>query len=186
MKKENRRVKYTKMVLRESLLSLLTQKPINKITVSELCDLADINRGTFYAHYIDVDDLLRKIEEELYQTISSSIEKSPRIKTNTDLLRQIFEAIYANRDLCQVIFGEYGDKDFLREVCSVQRERIIAEWEQSAHDNGKQRLGLLYAYVVNGSVGIVEQWIANEFKETPAELAKFVERLNTQGLQAFI
>lgn len=49
--KENRRVRYTKMVLRQSLLELLEEKPIEKITVSDLCSRADLNRTTFYLFY---------------------------------------------------------------------------------------------------------------------------------------
>ena len=61
--KENRKVKYTKMVIRESLFKLLKTKQLNQITVKELCRLADINRGTFYSHYTDLFDLVEKLEE---------------------------------------------------------------------------------------------------------------------------
>ena len=46
---ENRKTQYTKSVIRESFLSLLREKPVEKITVTELCAKADINRSTFYA-----------------------------------------------------------------------------------------------------------------------------------------
>ena len=61
----DRRVKYTKNIIKECLIELLQSKDLNKITVSELCEKADINRATFYRYYIDIFDLLEKMEQEL-------------------------------------------------------------------------------------------------------------------------
>ncbi len=59
--KDDRRVKYTKMVLKESFIKLLEKKDISQITIKEICEDADINRATFYAHYNDQFDLMHKI-----------------------------------------------------------------------------------------------------------------------------
>lgn len=67
--KEDRRVKYTKMVLKESFLNLLEKKDISRITVKEICEDADINRATFYTHYTDVYDLQKKIEDEFLDNV---------------------------------------------------------------------------------------------------------------------
>lgn len=62
-KKVDRRVRKTKRQLRQALTQLLQQKPIKDITVREIADLVDINRGTFYLHYKDVYDMLEQIEK---------------------------------------------------------------------------------------------------------------------------
>ena len=54
---KNLRIKYTKMFLKNAILELLKEKPLNKITIQELCDKAEVNRSTFYAHYLDIYDL---------------------------------------------------------------------------------------------------------------------------------
>lgn len=64
---ENRRILITKQLLCESFISLLKQKPIDKISVTELCQAANVNRGSFYAHYADVYDLLGQIESIVYE-----------------------------------------------------------------------------------------------------------------------
>ena len=51
MKRTDARVRYTQHVLKESFLMLLRDKPVNRITVKEVCELAELNRATFYAHY---------------------------------------------------------------------------------------------------------------------------------------
>ena len=53
MRKTDARIRYTQRVLKESFLTLLKQKPVNKITVKEVCEMAELNRATFYAHYSD-------------------------------------------------------------------------------------------------------------------------------------
>ena len=62
--KVDRRVRKTKMQLRQGLARLMQKKSIKEITVKELVDEVDINRSTFYLHYTDIYQMLEKIEEE--------------------------------------------------------------------------------------------------------------------------
>lgn len=62
--KTDARVRYTRKVIQDAFLDILKEKPISRITVKEVCDKAEINRGTFYKHYQDCYDLLDKIGEE--------------------------------------------------------------------------------------------------------------------------
>ena len=66
VKKEDRRVRKTKRLLRGALTDLLKEKPIQEIKVREIADMVDINRGTFYQHYRDVYDMLNSIEDEIF------------------------------------------------------------------------------------------------------------------------
>ena len=75
-KKQDARVRYTKMVIKSSLMELMQAKPVAKITVTEICERAGINRATFYAHYNDPTDLLQSIERELIDDISDMTRPS--------------------------------------------------------------------------------------------------------------
>jgi len=121
--KEDRRVRYTKMVLRESLLALMKQKAISKITPTELCRHADVNRNTFYAHYSSPYDLLIQIESELYEEIRQSIEQSLHAEKISALLIEICQSIMKNGDLCKIMFSDYGDKDFLKRIIYIALHR---------------------------------------------------------------
>ena len=68
-----RRVRYTKKVLRDSLLKCMRQKPIRKITVKEVCEMAELNRATFYSHYHDCFDLLEQIENDMLDHFRASL-----------------------------------------------------------------------------------------------------------------
>lgn len=186
VRKENRRVRYTRMALRESLLSLLQEYPINKITVSRVCEQADVNRTTFYLYYKDVYDLLEKIEDELYGELGREIEKSGDMLPNIDVLRRIYEIIYKNRDICRVIFGKFGDKDFLRKVGSIHRERMLQEWKKLSGNVDETLLEYLHSFSAYTNIGIMERWISKDFQETPEQLAQLVSRLLTNGVSAFL
>ena len=57
-KEENRRVKYTKRVIKEALIELMANRQVGEISVKKLCEQADVNRSTFYAHYGNPMDCL--------------------------------------------------------------------------------------------------------------------------------
>ena len=61
--KEDRRIRRTKRLLRQALAELMNEKDFKDITVKEITDRADLNRGTFYFHYTDTYDLREKIED---------------------------------------------------------------------------------------------------------------------------
>lgn len=79
-KKENQRIMLTKRLLKESLIEMLAKKSIKKISVSELCTAAGINRSTFYNHYGSQFDVLKEMEldmiEDLNQIFEREIKKS--------------------------------------------------------------------------------------------------------------
>lgn len=184
-KKESRRVRYTKMALRESLLSLLSENPIRKITVSKVCEQADVNRSTFYLYYKDVYDLLEKIEDDLYQQIHAALDKAPEIMPTSVNLKRLYEIIYKNRDLCRVISGEYGDKKFLQKIINIQKDRMISEWRKLFPTCDESMLEYLHAFSVNANLGLLEYWIVRDYQETPEQLAQLGTRILMEGIGSF-
>lgn len=184
-KKESRRVRYTKMALRESLLSLLSENPIRKITVSKVCEQADVNRSTFYLYYKDVYDLLEKIEDDLYQQIHAALDKAPEIMPTSVNLKRLYEIIYKNRDLCRVISGEYGDKKFLQKIINIQKDRMISEWRKLFPTCDESMLEYLHAFSANANLGLLEYWIVRDYQETPEQLAQLGTRILMEGIGSF-
>ena len=118
MKEENvdSRVRRTKRLLRQGLTELLKEKSIKKITVRELSERVDINRGTFYLHYKDIYDLVEQIEQELFDEYEGIVQNYTIEDLKTQP-RKIFSDVcgflYANREICAALLGENGDINFI-------------------------------------------------------------------------
>ena len=73
--KNNRRTLITKKILKESLLELMQDKPVSKITIKEICDMSEMSRSTFYLHYQDQFKLLEDIEKEVLEKTFENLRK---------------------------------------------------------------------------------------------------------------
>ena len=74
--KTDRRVRRTRALLLKGLIGLMKEKDIKDISVKELSDLADINRGTFYLHYNDIFDMVEKLEDELFVEFNAILDRN--------------------------------------------------------------------------------------------------------------
>ena len=164
---ENRRISITKQLLCESFMSLLKQKPIDKISVTELCQAANVNRGSFYAHYADVYDLLGQIESIVYERLCSAVRNCNYTRSDFPLINRVIEAVKAERSFCDALFGKYGSKQFLDKCCEINRQDITNEWRKKYPGLDDLTLDTTYTFMVKGSLGIIEEWVNNDFLNPP-------------------
>ena len=73
-RKQDCRTRYTRQTIKETFLELLKQKNFTKITVTEICKISEINRGTFYLHYYDIHDVLEDILNDIVQDMKTTVE----------------------------------------------------------------------------------------------------------------
>jgi AcrR family transcriptional regulator len=182
--KTDLRIRYTREILRKSLLELMGTSPINQITVTDVCRKAGVNRGTFYKHYDTPYDLLAQIQDELYQSIAKSVEKTVAENTNASVLQEIFAAIAENGDICRVLLSENGDKDFLGRIMDIAHDRMIVNWKAAFNLKDTENIDMIYAFIVNGSVGVIQGWIDGGLKQSPHDMALFIDTITNQGIYA--
>ena len=111
-RKPDRRVRRTRAQLRQGLAQLMGEKSVNEVTVTELVDLVDINRSTFYLHYRDIPHMLECVEQELYDQIRHAMEQTLTGRFEGDtlaFLEDVFSILFANRDICAALLGPRGD-----------------------------------------------------------------------------
>lgn len=185
MKNPEHRVQTTKRLFREALTSLLTEKPLRSITVKELCARAQLNRGTFYAHFADVYDLLEQIEDELETDFFAALE--PMLNAEGPLpppkvTKKVFECIEANADLCKVIIGPYGDKEFGRSLVQKNKETCIQSCRQFFPNADSEKIGIYFTFVSGGCYALMERWLRNGMVESSAMLADAAERIMEAGV----
>lgn len=186
-RKKDRRVRYTEMVLKDSLIALLHRQPISGVSVKAICDAADINRSTFYAHYSDPGDLLRKIEADVIRDMEAYLAPAP---TGTDvgdftrMLVKIFDYIVENRSLCVVLLGENGGADFKRDIMDMVQSKLLLSFRERKGMDA-ETVSYLMIYTVNGSIGVIQEWLNTGMDKKPAEMAEIIVKLVHKGFTAF-
>lgn len=83
----NRKIQMTKRFIRLALFECLKEKDINKITISSLCEKADINRSTFYKYYGSQYDVIKEMEQEVIQLINKQLNDQPKETSFIQLLQ---------------------------------------------------------------------------------------------------
>ena len=182
--KTDRRVLYTKMFLKESLLELMKEKPVDKITPTELCRKAEINRNTFYAHYYSTRDVLDEIEAEVSTQIIESL--SNRFSAGnidiSQMLNEICCIVYEKRDFCKILLSENGDAAFFEQIILFGKSVIIDGWRKEGVNLSDDQMDMFFTYIVNGSVALIRKWASGDMKNTPAEIAALIERATYGGI----
>ena len=171
----DRRTKYTKTVIRQALFDLLQEKPINKITVTDVCKLADINRSTFYSHYEDVYALLASIQNEMFENVILTLNTE-------DWFEELLELVDQNRDLCQVLIGPHGDSSFIRQLIYLGYDNSMKFWKKMYPDASPELRDYAYAYISYGVIGILENWVCSGYKLGIDEVGGILMGLTMQGL----
>lgn len=181
----DRRVKYTKKVIKDTFLNLLEEKDISSISVTEICNIADINRGTFYRYYMDVYDLLKNIEQEFMD----EIKDSPSIEFMEEhsiysFTKGILEIFYNNKKLVRLLFNTDSNVYFLDDILEICYSKCIVDWDDEKIDH--EQLENAVVFIFNGALGTINYWIKNDFNVPITDLAKYIEDFTVNGVRRFI
>ena len=177
MKKTDNRVRYTKMILQQTLLDCLQTKNIEKITIKELCEKADINRGTFYLHYATPNDLLLEIETEFINEKMKFFSPYFNDGHETDYLAELFSSIAQNRNLCRIIMGKNGNPKFLEKIQLLIRDHIVEGWHKEYPTYAREHLDYVFDFIFAGSMRLIINWLEPENTMSTEELAIRLDRL---------
>lgn len=180
------RTRVTKMLIRKAFTMLLGQKPIQSISIKELCEQAGINRGTFYRHYTDLFDLLHSIEADMLADFERAI--APLIAapdSNVNLVRLtagVFQCLKDNSDLCTVTLGDWGDKSFALKLINIGREKCIECYSGYFKNASPQQIEYYYAFVSSGCIGLLEKWLEEGMVTPVEEIARMAEGIMLTGV----
>lgn len=184
-KKEDRRVRRTKKMLAQGLTQLMQQKQVKDITVRELADLVDVNRGTFYLYYRDIFDMLEKIETELFERfnqIIASHREGPILSQTQPMLIDLFHFVAENQEICRILLSPNGDMKFLERLSRLVEEHLRADWLSSCDGMSESEFEYRYSFGVLGCVGLVRAWLKHHCAESADSMAVLADTLIQQGI----
>ena len=180
------RTRVTKMLIRKALMELLSKKPIQSISIKELCETAAINRGTFYKHYTDIYDLLHQIEEEMLADFKSALE--PLLSSDAGRLTpvaittEVFRCLKDNADLCTVTLSDYGDKAFALKLIHLGREKCVQAYSHYFSSATPKQIEFFYAFVSAGCIGLLQKWLDEGMSSSVEEVAEMSENMMMYGI----
>ena len=184
--KTDRRIKRTRYLLVHALTSLMLKKSIKDITVKELCESVDINRGTSYLHYKDIYDMLEQTEQELLEQFEQVFKNYHPDHTPDfpyPLFVEIFQIIDQNSNLCCALLSPNGDISFSVKIKKLFEHQYIHEWMVAHHSaDFLPTYEYFSSFLVSGCSGLIESWLAHGKKETPEEMARLISKLISTGM----
>lgn len=186
--KVDRRVRKTKRQLQQALANRLAEKSLSHITVKELCDLVDINRSTFYAHYQDVYDLMEQMEAYVCEQFQFLVDRHPMDAKHLDIYPmevEIFEFLIREKEIASVLLGEHGTISFVQQIHHIIMEYFEIHWHKFIPEDIVVNWQYSFHFVVSGCIGLMQQWLAHGMKESKEEMANIMSSLVSSGLHGY-
>ncbi len=152
--KTDARVKYTQKAIKDALIGLLENKPINRITVKEVCDVAGINRATFYSHFADCFDVLEKIENDLLSDFEKSLAYV-NVAEVSELINAIYDMIDANAEICRVLVFHNKDSALLTRMLGMAHDKTMTFWRSQLKRASENELEMLFICLSSGLMNVV-------------------------------
>ncbi|MFB9324578.1 TetR/AcrR family transcriptional regulator [Paenibacillus aurantiacus] len=182
MAKVDRRIVKTQEALKKAVIELMTEKKFDDITISDIADRADVNRGTIYLHYQDKFDLLDKLIESHFHELDAMDEWACELEW-TDALVPYFEYFEQHHLFFSAMLAS-------KEAPSSFRTRLLAsfmdgfkgEIDRESGRNAELTDDVMLQYAGTAYVGVIEWWIKNGMPHPPQVMAKQVGTLLGRSL----
>lgn len=172
-----------KDVLSASLIKLLSQKILDKITVSDICNDCGANRQTFYYHYRDKYDLVERTYESFFMSVFDEKELFPSWQKK---YRTLLEKFLENKT---VVLNTYNSKSREALDRALERQiftiifRIMQELSVGIQVDEDDKV-LISRFFVFGIVGMTLEWISSGMQSTPQQLMYSLDRVINGGIKA--
>ncbi len=170
------RTRYTRQVITDAFLQLLRQKPVERITVKEVCALAQINRSTFYRQYKDCFDLMEQLEQrglELLEELLQATQAQGTAATMTSLLC----ALRDNDSLLGIMARQNQDERFLYAMVERCFRYMNTRQENMAIAANETQQNMRNAFLAAGVGGIIQYWLRSGMQTEPGQVAAVITAL---------
>lgn len=173
---KNRR---TKKLIQDSFMTILAEKAFDAITIGDITKQANINRGTFYLHYVDKYDLLDRIEAQLFEELGKHVDELQASYTaqnfteeQANVAAMLFSFIEKHAPMLKVFLGNHGRNGFHIRFRDAFAEKVRANLENNTYFKEELSVPLDYflAFITAAFLGLIEQWIQNGLDKTPEEM----------------
>ncbi|MFJ6210982.1 TetR/AcrR family transcriptional regulator [Lysinibacillus sp. NPDC092081] len=170
-KKQDPRAIRSKRVFKEAVVDILIENPdISKLTVQKIAQRAELNRATFYLHFLDINDLLKQVVYDIFDDLLSKMSPTLQIDNlnNQEQLITFLDYFYKHRKILAVLFEHPGfNKKMhmtLKDLIVIQRKSESADTTLSMDILASSILGIIMWWLRNG-VHFSSEYIAGQIIE---------------------
>lgn len=186
-KRSDLRILRTKKAIYGAFIEILGEKGLEAITIKDITTKANINRATFYHHFQDKYDLLEQCEQSIIEKINQIMFESdilewdhPRaVKQYHQVLTKLLKYIHSQAPFLQALLGPKGDLSFQEKIKTILAESLFKN--KKVIENHSVPSQYLISYLASAHLGIIQQWLQGEGKETPEKIAKIFSTLTIHG-----
>ncbi len=175
-KKVNRKRAYSQKVIREAFLELSKTTLVSKITVTDICQLADVNRTTFYSNYDDISDLMQSVVSELYEKLYAVMAQYDHMN-NEEFYEALLTIIAENSTLC-LIMPQLSEREFkeMKIDFTFPAKARNRRWKKSANDD---TFSIAMEYILWGTGLAIVRWLRRGMRPAIPEMAKQLCEINS-------
>ena len=169
---ENRRVRMTKRMMKDALMELLQERELVNISVTAICEAADVHRSTFYKYYKDPADLMRDMEQDYLDQIPTPSQDLASLDQE-ELLEKttvFFDYVKQNEGAFRVLLGESTSSNFAARLIDLLCSKNVELYE----DDGNLASFYKHLYIANGTVGMLREWVSSGFPFSSREIAEMM------------
>ena len=177
---DNRRVRMTKKLIKDAYLELLETNPSEKISVTDICRKADVNRSTFYMYYEDPIILRQDIENDLMEQIPVLSEMPSEITSDEQfvaILESFFTYIKDNDRMFRILILQSDKRAFNRRLIDA----VLRKYHVESQSSNPMLAKYEYVFIVSGVIGLLGAWMEGNY---PISARKFSEMVQKMGLKA--
>lgn len=174
---DDRRVKMTKRILKDTLVSLMHEKSIHELSIKKVCETADINRSTFYHHYQSISELYDDIINDILTEINVIVKKNRELKvSNSTLIAEMLSYVEKNRELFLVILSDKGNIGIGEKL-----NRYVSSFIGA--DNNSELSMYCAQFISAGLANIIWRWLNTENRLPPKDMAGLITTILTRGVR---
>ena len=187
IKKTDLRVIKSKESIRESFLSLLIQKPISDISITEISEVANVNRKTFYANYKSINEIIDEFVDETVKQFKEMMQNSnisDDLKNPYVILEKLNELIYKNYVVFDYILRSDLSTLFIEKIISTLKDQITAIMNINFIGNHEKN-DVIFSYVSGGIVFVYKNWFLSNRTQSLSDVSKSLVSIMTYGLKHY-
>ena len=183
----DKRIEKTKALIKDNFLDLSKSTPAEKITVKAICEKANINRGTFYYHYLDVPDLIEKLGIDAAERVAQSILSRYNFDGETsNLLEDLFKCLKEYPDDAKLLFGNSKSSDQgLDYLYKTMRDVAMPHWKAKSHVSDEQ-LEVIFNHTMHSIFNLLRLWSSGEINMRESEFKELYSNIIINGIYTYI